>query len=276
MVKIAIVQGRLSPMVGGRYQHFPIHAWREEFEIASGIGFDGIEWIISDFSNPLMDPKTVTEVKELSQRSGISVTSISLDVLMYNPVFKMPWEDVDWLFKSLLCAVGELGIRRVSIPIEENSGIRSDSDKEAAAKVLSRILARYGKFIPLICLETDLSPQAAQNFLLSPGLENLGLLVDLGNSAANGFNLNDFISLCSPRIYGIHIKDRLRGIGGSCPLGEGDAELSEGLPCSEELPKLADITLQAFRTSDRFVEDATNALKFTRRLLRKSPSIRGS
>ena len=34
MVKIAIVQGRLTSRVGGRYQHFPIHAWRDEFAAA--------------------------------------------------------------------------------------------------------------------------------------------------------------------------------------------------------------------------------------------------
>ena len=42
MVKVAIVQGRLSSQVGDRYQYFPIHAWRDEFEKAAELGFDGI------------------------------------------------------------------------------------------------------------------------------------------------------------------------------------------------------------------------------------------
>ena len=45
MNKIGIMQGRLSPPIDGRIQAFPINDWESEFEKASKIGFDCIEWI---------------------------------------------------------------------------------------------------------------------------------------------------------------------------------------------------------------------------------------
>ena len=49
MIKLSAVQGRFSSMVAGKFQHFPIHNWRNEFYEAKSMGFDGIEWIISIF-----------------------------------------------------------------------------------------------------------------------------------------------------------------------------------------------------------------------------------
>ena len=66
MVKVAIVQGRLSSQVGDRYQFFPIHAWRDEFEKAAELGFDGIEWIVSDFTNPILDRTCIEETKKFA------------------------------------------------------------------------------------------------------------------------------------------------------------------------------------------------------------------
>ncbi len=134
MVKVAIVQGRLSSPVGDRYQYFPIHAWRDEFEKAAELGFDGIEWIVSDFTNPLLDRTCLEETKKICDRTGVEVSSISLDVLMYNPTHYQAWGDLSWLFERICEAVDLLGVRRVSIPVEENSGIHSPED---AQKVVS-------------------------------------------------------------------------------------------------------------------------------------------
>lgn len=267
MVKIAIVQGRLSSQVGSRYQHFPIHAWRNEFKLAAKLGFDGIEWIVSDFSNPLFDDVAVAEVTNLTQKYGVNVTSVSLDILMYNPIFKLPWKDVEWLFDRLCVAVKHIGIRRVSIPIEENSGIHNPNDVEAAISTLRHLMKRYANCIPLLCLETDLSPKNAQKVLANSGLEHLGLLVDVGNITANGFSFDDFVTLCGSRIYGIHIKDRRVGCGPTMPLGEGDADLKSAFARTKELYNLADIVLQAFRSPDNFLEDAKNALLYVKTAL---------
>ena len=264
MVKISIVQGRLSTPVGSRFQHFPIHAWRQEFEKAAQIGFDGMEWIVSDFSNPLFDPENLLEAAELSRHHKIQVTSVSLDIFMYLPARQLPWEDVTWLMDKLSQAIQILGTPRVSIPIEETSGIRTPQEAKETLAILRRLMDRYQNQILLPCIETDLSPRNVQQLLSQPGLERLGLLLDIGNLTANGYRLQDFMALCPSRIYGLHIKDRPGFFGPSCPLGEGEVELQKALSQAPNLPNLSDITLQAFRSSDRFLEDATHALRFVK------------
>jgi len=65
MVRLAMVQGRLSSEVAGKFQYFPIHNWRSEFFKAKELGFDSIEWIISDFSNPIFDDISQNEIIKL-------------------------------------------------------------------------------------------------------------------------------------------------------------------------------------------------------------------
>jgi L-ribulose-5-phosphate 3-epimerase len=45
MNPIGIMQGRLSPPVGGRIQSFPVDCWREEFFRAREAGLNCIEWV---------------------------------------------------------------------------------------------------------------------------------------------------------------------------------------------------------------------------------------
>ncbi len=264
MVKIAIVQGRLSSPVGGRYQHFPIHSWREEFVAAADLGFDGIEWIVSDFSNPLFDPLIIDQALEITEKTGVRITSVSLDVLMHHPYSLLDWGDITWLFDRVCSAVSLLNIQRISIPIEENSGIRSFEDAVKVRGRLAKIQKEYGGRIPLISIETDLSVQNLHHLLSYPEIDQLGILVDTGNAAANGYDIEEYFRLCGPRIYGFHIKDRPAFFQSSVPFGDGSAEIAAVLSRWKELPKIWDITLQPFRTPDRFLDNARHALNYVR------------
>ncbi|MBL79357.1 MAG: hypothetical protein CMH70_04940 [Nitrosomonadaceae bacterium] len=264
MVKVAIVQGRLSSQVGDRYQFFPIHAWRDEFEKAAELGFDGIEWIVSDFTNPILDRTCIEETKKICDRTGVEVSSISLDVLMYQPTHRQGWGDLSWLFQRICEAVNLLGTQRVSIPVEENSGIQNPDEARQVVSVLGRVLQEFRGKIPLLSIETDLTPQNVHHLLSRPELEGLGVLVDVGNAAANGFSMSDYFDLCADKIYGFHIKDRGPLYGATCPLGEGAAEFDVVAQRFRELPKLNDITLQAFRSPDNYIEDAKQGLSFFR------------
>lgn len=262
MVKIAIVQGRLSTQVGSKYQYFPIHSWRQEFAKAAKIGFDGIEWIVSDFSNPLFDIVTLDQIVELIHYTGVSVTSISLDVLMYNPISQLSWEDINWLFKKISFAVAKLNIQRISIPIEENSGIRNNQDAEKVVNRLLKIEKEFGNSIPLISIETDLSPLNIRHLIDKSGLNKIGLLLDIGNTAANGYLIDDYFRLLKKRIYGLHIKDREPLFQPNCSLGKGSGSIDIVMDRLKELPNLADITLQSFRTRGRYLKNAQSAFSY--------------
>ena len=45
---IGIMQGRLVPKEGGRFQSFPAQRWRDEFANAREAGIANIEWIYEE------------------------------------------------------------------------------------------------------------------------------------------------------------------------------------------------------------------------------------
>ena len=51
---ISYVIGRLSKQVGDKFQHFPIDNWQQDLLLAKRFGFDGVEWIVSDYSNQFL------------------------------------------------------------------------------------------------------------------------------------------------------------------------------------------------------------------------------
>ena len=55
MICLSFVQGRLSKKIGSKLQYFPINNWQNEISIAQKIGFKYIEWIVSDYSNPIFN-----------------------------------------------------------------------------------------------------------------------------------------------------------------------------------------------------------------------------
>jgi L-ribulose-5-phosphate 3-epimerase len=65
MIKVGIMQGRLSQPINGKIQSFPKDTWREEFHLAKKIGFDLIEWVLDDdlTSNPIIDKEKLIEIK---------------------------------------------------------------------------------------------------------------------------------------------------------------------------------------------------------------------
>ena len=85
MNPIGIMQGRLSPPVGGRIQSFPVDSWREEFARALKVGLDCIEWVYefdTEVDNPLSTKAGVLEIRHLVSQSGVAVWSICADYYM--------------------------------------------------------------------------------------------------------------------------------------------------------------------------------------------------
>ena len=51
------MQGRLSPLIGGRIQAFPWPYWEDEFALGQGLGLSCMEWTLDReriYENPLM------------------------------------------------------------------------------------------------------------------------------------------------------------------------------------------------------------------------------
>jgi sugar phosphate isomerase/epimerase len=262
MVKLSFVQGRLSSEVAGRFQYFPIHNWKNEFYKAKELGFDGIEWIVSDLSNPIFDPNMRNEIIELVKTTGIEITSINLDLLMYKTLEKHPWEEICWIFDNINLIADKVNLNRVTVPVEETSGIKDAVTASLVTRQLQRILDYNISSNYLIAIETDLSPAAAFAFLSQQELSRLFLLVDIGNIAAYGYKLDDYFKNLTNKICSLHIKDRTIGIGPTLPLGEGSGEFHYLKNNIHKLDFLIDIVLQTFKTSDNYLDDLISAKKF--------------
>ena len=91
-MKLAIMQGRLSPMVNRKIQSFPIKNWKKEFSIAKKIGLKFIEWTLDYqhlFLNPLLTKKGKKEIKFFSKKYSIKIKSLTGDCFMQKPFWKL-------------------------------------------------------------------------------------------------------------------------------------------------------------------------------------------
>ena len=76
---IGIMQGRLSNKLGMPLQSFPWDSWEEEFERASSIGFNQIEWLldgVNDTNNPIASVDGRKQILYLSKKYSVNVKSL--------------------------------------------------------------------------------------------------------------------------------------------------------------------------------------------------------
>ena len=86
------MQGRLSPLVDGKFQTFPWDRWRDEFSIANGHAFKVMEWILDQdrlYENPCMTEDGQVEIRDLSHKYEISISSLTGDCFMNAPFYKV-------------------------------------------------------------------------------------------------------------------------------------------------------------------------------------------
>ena len=86
--RIGFMQGRLSPVISGKIQEFPWKNWRQEFDIASRLGFSLMEWTLDQerlYESPLMTEIGQLEIIKLSHNYGIRIPSLTGDCFMQSP-----------------------------------------------------------------------------------------------------------------------------------------------------------------------------------------------
>ena len=86
------MQGRLSPLINGKIQEFPWDNWRQEFVIASGMGFTLMEWTLDQnrlYECPLMTENGQQEIIKLSSCYGVKIPSLTGDCFMQSPFWKL-------------------------------------------------------------------------------------------------------------------------------------------------------------------------------------------
>ena len=229
--KIGFMQGRLSPMVGGKIQAFPWDHWAYEFPASKEIGIQLMEWTLDQdrlYENPLMTVEGQKQIKDLSEKYRVKIHSLTGDCFMQAPFWKNRADSAE--LKRDFCAVvkacGTLNIQYIVVPLVDNGRLDHEGERDCLVNFLLENVKLFASQKVTIVFESDFKPLPLRDFieLLPPAI--FGINYDIGNSAALGYNPIEEIESYGPRIYNVHVKDRLLG-GTTVPLGSGNAKFGE-------------------------------------------------
>jgi L-ribulose-5-phosphate 3-epimerase len=246
-VKIGIMQGRLSKPIANQIQAFPTNSWINEFELAQKIGFNCIEWIFDDISNPIFTD--YHKILELSVKFNIKINSVCADFFMKNLLFKENPQNIGIhlkILEKLIIQCNKLNISIIEIPLVDSSSLKTDEEKIQFCNNLSTILPLANSLNVHIVLETDLPPNDFKKLLQNFDTNQVKANYDVGNSTANRFNIKNELEILKPWIINIHIKDRLTG-GVTVPLGTGDTDFEIFFTTLNQINYSGDLIIQGAR-----------------------------
>lgn len=256
-VKIGIMQGRLSKPIANQIQAFPTNSWRTEFELAQKIGFNCIEWIFDDISNPILTDHH--KILELSEKFNIKINSVCADFFMKKLLFRENPQNIEThiqILKKLIIQCNKLKIPIIEIPLVDSSSLKTDNEKIQFCDNLSKVLPLAKSLNVHIALETDLPPNDFKKLLEHFDTNEVKANYDVGNSTANKFDIKNELEILKPWIINIHIKDRFSG-GITVPLGSGDTDFEVFFSILNQIHYDGDLIIQGAR-EDLYQENDPN------------------
>jgi hexulose-6-phosphate isomerase len=225
LVKVGMIQGRLSPMLNNRIQQFPWGTWQNELSVASKNNIKLLEWTIDSFNffkNPLVDINQWNEIKINTSQNNVLIPSVTCDYFMENP----PWKSIPSVIKERLILIIS-GMKYINseilvIPLVDNSSLLDSNCIETVTKFFNDFIPELTGSKIRIAFESDLNPEKFLAFIDRFDSKYFGINYDIGNSASLDFDSAEEFSVYGPRIINVHVKDRKLN-GATVPLGEGNA-----------------------------------------------------
>ena len=249
------MQGRLSKPIANQIQAFPTNSWISEFEIAERIGFNCIEWVFDDISNPIFTD--TDKILELSEKFNIKINSVCADLFMKKLLFRENSQNIKLhlkILEKLIIQCNKLKIPIIEIPLVDYSSLKTDDEKNQFCNNLSEILPLAKSLNIHIALETDLPPNHFKKLLQNFDSNQVKANYDVGNSTANKFNIKDELKILKPWIINIHVKDRFAG-GNTVPLGTGDTDFEIFFSTLNEIKYCGDLIIQGAREDSTIEND---------------------
>jgi L-ribulose-5-phosphate 3-epimerase len=228
--RIGFMQGRLSPPIDGKIQAFPRPYWKDEFPIGQQLGFARMEWTLDHDAladNPLMTAPGQALIRDLAQRSGLTVSSITGDFCMQAPFWKAHRAARESLlreFADVVVAARQVGADLLVAPLVDNGSIETPADEASLVDGLTELTPLLAETGVRVAFESDLPPDALAGFIEAFPRRHFGINFDIGNSAGMGWPPEVEIPLLADRMLNVHVKDRLLN-GTTVPLGQGNADL---------------------------------------------------
>ncbi|SVC58869.1 uncharacterized protein METZ01_LOCUS311723 [marine metagenome] len=267
-MRIGIMQGRLSNKQGKPLQSFPWNSWKEEFVRAHSIGFKQIEWLVdgvNDDDNPIASVNGRKEISLLSIKYDVSINSLCAHALIDGKLLSNGRNQKDALekFSKILFWASEARIEYVILPVMDAMSIQTAESKERLRKVLHEVVDTY---TPKVLLESDLSAIQLKEFLDEVDLENIGVLYDLGNATAMGFDIESELKLLYPLIEEVHIKDRYINNGSSDRLGMANTSFDKAIQILQKSFWNGSLVLET-PVFDNWKDEAEANFSFTKNLV---------
>ena len=228
---IGIMQGRLSPPVGGRIQIFPAATWGEEFRKASQAGLYCIEWIYdeeTEKANPMGTEEGLASMRQLISESGVKVLSVCADYYMTRHLVDSRGEAQDANVRHLewlIGRAGKLGIRYMVLPFVDAASLKSARAVDTLISILKSVADGAQRAGTELHIESDLQAPDLLDLIQRTDLPLVRANYDIGNSAALGNSPHEELPLLGPWLGSVHVKDRILG-GTTVPLGQGSADLN--------------------------------------------------
>ena len=180
---------------------------------------------------------------------------------MDNSLHSLSDAQVEWLTENIKKAVIFFKIKRVSVPIEERCRFNNKDEKKLALKSLEIIYSKLRRYCK-ICIETDMAPLSLVSILKMKKFKSLGVLLDLGNTRAHGFKIEDYFKLFPNRIYSTHIKYRENSYGKTKVVPKKSFhELKYLMNNIHFLKNLIDISFQIYKSKKNFLNDMKKSIK---------------
>ena len=253
--RIGFMQGRLSPLVGGRIQSFPWDTWQDEFAKAESHGLHMMEWTLDQerlYENPLLTADGQERIRGLCRQHRFTIPSLTGDCFMQAPFWKSHGaarESLQRDFHAVAAACAAVGISMIVVPLVDNGRIDEPLQEETLVGHLRAQSAFLREHRLRIVFECDFAPAELARFIarLDPAL--FGVNYDIGNSAALGFDPEEELTAYGNRVVNVHVKDRLRG-GTTVPPGTGNAQFEKVFAALARLGYAGNYILQTARAAD--------------------------
>jgi len=272
------MQGRLSPMVGGRIQAFPWDHWRDEFPTAERLGLRLMEWTLDQerlYENPLIAHAGQAEIRALSSRYSVAIPSLTGDCFMQAPFWKADGTARTRLtsdFRSVAEACAVVGVSIIVVPLVDAGRVENRDQEDAIVEYLAGLTEFLAEKKVRIAFESDYSPAELSRFIGRFDPERFGINYDMGNSAASGFDVDEELDRYGDRIINVHLKDRVRG-GTTVPLGAGNVDFPRVFAAFQKIGFRGNYILQTARAADG---DHSNALTRYREMTVEWLGLNGS
>ncbi|MDA1193259.1 MAG: sugar phosphate isomerase/epimerase [Candidatus Poribacteria bacterium] len=241
--------------------------FEERFNKAKALGFDGLELCLggAEDDHPLLNEAGIEQIQQLSDESGVAVSSFSPGGFTSYTFFLEDDEkrQLGIRYLNRLSRVApQFGVGVILVPFFGNGMIQPGEHLNKRLvdgfKESGEVAAKYGVSL---AIESTLSGDEHAALVDAVGLDSVGVYYDMGNATSKGYDSPTEIRALKGKLAQIHMKDT-----GGNHLGEGEVDFSAVGAAIKATGYDGWLVLETPVKEDADASNKQN-LKFTRKLL---------